>query len=428
MTSAKPLMDEPARGLLLRLVVEKSKAGDPCAQAAAVAVARSGLRLHPLDIPKMARFVEANFDRLGDAASGAEVSAAPDLRDPAAWTAAKPPERVEFIRRLRIEDPAAGRALLERHLPKERGEDHRVRLLRSLTPRLGPDDIDFLLDWTDDASDRVRYAAKYLLARIRGSGFARTRFEELRTLIAVERTGGGSDRLRLNTTRYKYATEVFPEIDLAALEEALGMDRRAMVEAAAGDRELLVGLALSAYGSGDAGLAAHVARAHLPDLWTQFLDAGWERFGLFDRAARDAWCRAVFVPTAVLKVETKTVEHKRQGLFTQARQLGWSRTVKVPVSSRTVLMEAELEALFQMLEGPLPADVAAAVLENAEVAGIVAQTPALSLRPLAALMPPAVAPALRRHLSAANTPEMDRAMLLADVLDALRPPTEEHGR
>ncbi|MFL5430124.1 MAG: DUF5691 domain-containing protein [Myxococcales bacterium] len=92
------------------------------------------------------------------------------------WTEGSYQERVGLISRLRAEDPAAARALLESSWKEEKAEN-RASLIELMAVGLGADDEPFLESALDDRSAQVRAAAARLLARIEGSAFA-ARMEE----------------------------------------------------------------------------------------------------------------------------------------------------------------------------------------------------------------------------------------------------------
>jgi hypothetical protein len=83
--------------------------------------------------------------------------------------------RVRWMSRLRADDPALARALVESSWKEEKAE-HRARLVEEMETALGVADEAFLESALDDRSAQVRAAAAPLLARIEGSAFA-TRME-----------------------------------------------------------------------------------------------------------------------------------------------------------------------------------------------------------------------------------------------------------
>src|SRR4051812_30902698 len=92
------------------------------------------------------------------------------------WTEGSYPERRALISRLRAEDPAAARALVESSWKEEKAEQ-RAGLIELMVIGLGAADEPFLESVLDDRSAQVRAAAAPLLARIEGSAFA-ARMEE----------------------------------------------------------------------------------------------------------------------------------------------------------------------------------------------------------------------------------------------------------
>lgn len=92
------------------------------------------------------------------------------------WTEGSYPERLALLSRLRAEDPAAARALLESSWKEEKAEQ-RAELIAEMAVGLRADDEPFLESVLDDRSAQVRAAGAALLARIEGSAFA-ARMEE----------------------------------------------------------------------------------------------------------------------------------------------------------------------------------------------------------------------------------------------------------
>jgi hypothetical protein len=106
------------------------------------------------------------------AARNPRWSFVPGGDDPAqVWESGEPAARRLLLTRLRLTDPAAGRALLERTLPSETAED-RVAFVNALGAGLGDDDEPLLEHVLDDRRQEVRAAAAELLARLPRSRFA----------------------------------------------------------------------------------------------------------------------------------------------------------------------------------------------------------------------------------------------------------------
>jgi hypothetical protein len=120
----RPIVAEPARRLLLRLAngAEKHMA-DSVVRAAVRRVLRTGLRLHPFDLPRLIGHIKGDARRLGLAeraylalADAPGKAAAPSLLHAEItaenWSEFPKGHRVAFLRAQRRKDPAAARALL----------------------------------------------------------------------------------------------------------------------------------------------------------------------------------------------------------------------------------------------------------------------------------------------------------------------------
>ncbi|MFO1424380.1 MAG: DUF5691 domain-containing protein [Candidatus Competibacteraceae bacterium] len=103
------------------------------------------------------------------------------------WDEGDIDQRVAFLRRLRADDPAEARRLLEAAFPCETAR-HRALLLPCFGERLGLDDEPFLAaTLASDRSKDVRLAAAALLARLPASAFARRMVARLEPCVRSER-------------------------------------------------------------------------------------------------------------------------------------------------------------------------------------------------------------------------------------------------
>jgi hypothetical protein len=117
-------------------------------------------------------------------------------RDPLeVWERGTPADRLDALRLLRADDPAAARLLLAVGLPGERGE-LRASCYATLAIGLSPADEAVLEQALDDRSAAVREVAADLLARLPSSAWARRMSE--RALAMVRVIGPpGDDRLEI---------------------------------------------------------------------------------------------------------------------------------------------------------------------------------------------------------------------------------------
>jgi hypothetical protein len=121
-------------------------------------------------------------------ASGPEGPGGPPSPPPAAstagWATLPTAERVVLLGRLRLSDPAAGRALLESTWSSETGRDRTV-LLAAMADGLGLDDQALLERALDDRAAGVRAGAQKLLDRLPGSERAERMAQRLRPLVRM---------------------------------------------------------------------------------------------------------------------------------------------------------------------------------------------------------------------------------------------------
>ncbi|MDG4594621.1 MAG: DUF5691 domain-containing protein [Candidatus Contendobacter sp.] len=129
------------------------------------------------------------------------------------WDEGDIDQRAAFLRRLRADDPAEARRLLETAFPSEPAR-HRALLLPCLGERLGPDDEPFLAaTLASDRSKEVRLAAAALLARLPASAFAR------RMVARLEPCVRGEKKLLRTVTVIEPPETFAPEWKADALEE-----------------------------------------------------------------------------------------------------------------------------------------------------------------------------------------------------------------
>ncbi len=175
----RPILPDASRRILIRLLKEK-KTSDDLELALAWGFARSRLRPHPFDLPRIDSFVRTHAEHLGltaqhwtaqqgDAAAAPKSYFDAEALDDATWSSAPLSHRVRFLDGRRKEEPTAARALLEASWAQENA-DARVRLLAALEGGLSSGDQTFLEGILKDRAPRVRSMAQRFLSRITGSG------------------------------------------------------------------------------------------------------------------------------------------------------------------------------------------------------------------------------------------------------------------
>lgn len=101
------------------------------------------------------------------------------------WELGRSADRQAHLRRLRAQDPAEARRLLESTWERETPDD-RAAFLQLLSEGLSMDDEPFLESALDDRRREVRQAAANLLTRLPGSRLSRRMAERARACVRVE--------------------------------------------------------------------------------------------------------------------------------------------------------------------------------------------------------------------------------------------------
>ena len=186
------------------------------------------------------------------------------------FTTAGRVERDALLRSLRGSDPARGRALVASTWSSESAAD-RAGLLEMLATGLGDDDEPFLEGALDDRAASVRAAAAQLLERLPRSRRSARMAARARPLVRIEgrlrrrlavdlpdepdaaaRRDGVGDRAEPGYGRRAWwLVQVVAGTPLPAWEEHLGMEPPEIVRLAAGEKELLDGLARAVVAQGD---------------------------------------------------------------------------------------------------------------------------------------------------------------------------------
>ncbi|WP_257461416.1 DUF5691 domain-containing protein [Archangium lipolyticum] len=118
--------------------------------------------------------------------SVAEAPAADPADAERVWTEGTPEERRAVLSQARSTDPARARGWLQTTWAQEKAE-HRARFLACLDVGLSPEDEPLLELGRKDRAAAVREVARYLLARLPESAFARRMLERARAVLTWEK-------------------------------------------------------------------------------------------------------------------------------------------------------------------------------------------------------------------------------------------------
>src|SRR5262245_20991015 len=172
----RPILPPPARRALNRLAgsVERSLAGSVL-PIALRRIGAAGCRVHPFDLPELARYIKADVENVSLAERAYLALIAPevdkdavkalffDRLTPEHWTTFPRAQRRVFVAGVRRENPAEGRALIE-SVWKTEPAPVRAALLEALAVGLSADDKPFLEKLATDRADSVKQTAVRLLA------------------------------------------------------------------------------------------------------------------------------------------------------------------------------------------------------------------------------------------------------------------------
>ncbi len=267
---------EALRRRLVRLFGDGKSAVPPqddLALGMALALERHRVQPHPFDFPRMDGFLRAHAERLGpDVCAWVDRDKSDEgkrgyfdmeLLDDGNWHEATPARRQRYIEDRRRQDADAGRALVEAVWPNE-GADLRFKLLQALRPGLCPADKPFLEGLAKDRAPRVRELAERYLSRLPGAVGQNTALQAVMERIVKDETGFLRKRTTLKlelpaTVREDnwqgWVAQLFEDVELEELADALGLQSAELIAAARQDRCLSTGITIMAFRQGDAILA-----------------------------------------------------------------------------------------------------------------------------------------------------------------------------
>jgi Family of unknown function (DUF5691) len=290
----RPILPPLARRSLSRLTrsVEKANAGS----IVAIAVRRigeAGCRVHPFDLPDVARHIKSDAASLGLAERAYLALAGNDGDEESAkgvfyeritadnWTTFPKAHRRAFVGELRRKDTAAGRALVET-VWKSEPAPVRAVLLEALAIGLGEGDKPFLDGLATDRAESVKQAAAQLLTRISSTDDFKQRLGAAAKCFAKAGSGlgkvmaafgiGGEATLTFqlpgdgkNWSEQQAARErLFAGLSLDLLAEAVGDAPDAIIAALPADEHHVLMLLLDrAVADGDMTTARRIVGARL---------------------------------------------------------------------------------------------------------------------------------------------------------------------
>lgn len=279
----REILPPNARRLLNRLIAAtKTTIAQHVMWSALIRLNRRGLRLHPFDLPRVEPLLRANENALG-AAERAFLSLTAAEKDDAEptsllhetidagnWRSFKKPQRLAFLKALRLKDPAAGLSLVEACFASEPAP-LRADLVEALEAGLSSGDQAFLESLEKNRAEKVRFNASRLLGRLPGTEAHARRMTRARETLEVKDSGqvvfhppAASKPLIETMVR-----ELFEGLSVSALAGLAGMRPDEFVAALSGKASstLLPVLIPSALAEGDdasiAALVAQVAPAAL---------------------------------------------------------------------------------------------------------------------------------------------------------------------
>ena len=300
----RTILDDRLRRPLIRFLTAKTVT-EHAVRALARAFDRLRLRPHPYDLPLIDAFVRSYAEKLGTSAQHWAHRQKPDaetrshfdreLLDESNWTQATLSRRVAYLEQRRQDDADAARALAESTWGQE-DADARFRLLQVFQTCLSIADQPFLSSLEKDRAPRVRSLAARFLARLGVAGRnpaldaclerikqGQSGFLRKRTTLQLELPANVTD-----LTAPSWILQTFSDVSFSELAGALQMSEQELIEAAAKDEPLLLGLALIATSERRLDLLELVV-ANLSFAWERMFGAGLERLGTMTKSERQRW-------------------------------------------------------------------------------------------------------------------------------------------
>ena len=307
----RKILADRLRRPLIRVLTAKNVTDHP-ARVLARAFDRLRLRPHPFDLPLIDAFVRSNAEKLGPTAQHWADRQKPDARtqsyfdseilDETNWTQATLSRRVAYLEQRRRGNADAARSLVESTWAQE-DADARFRLLQVFQTGLSMADQAFLSSLEKDRAPRVRALASKFLARL-GAGRENPALNACLERIKQSESGLLRKRITLklelpaNVTDEaapRWILQTFAEVSFGELVGAFKITERALLEAAAKDEPLVLGLALIATNECRLDLLELVV-ANLPNAWERMVEAGLDTPGTMTEGERHRWEEIILHP------------------------------------------------------------------------------------------------------------------------------------
>jgi Family of unknown function (DUF5691) len=199
-TETKPFMLAEARRQLIKLVSGKDgNSGDTMALRAVTAITDSGFSLHPFDFAKLEDFIARHAQDLGPDARQWLSMVQPEKKiehdtyleeavNETNFAQASRPQRLQFLRDMRLRDPLQASQMLENVIAGEAAET-RLKYLAILSTHLNETDKPFLEKLLNDRAPSVKELAGKLLARLPGSEAQQRRIAKLQDYFEIKTEG-----------------------------------------------------------------------------------------------------------------------------------------------------------------------------------------------------------------------------------------------
>lgn len=408
----RALVPAGARSRLVALLTGKeARAGGPYACRIAAELQHRRLRLHPFDLKAMEEFVARQAGRLGAQAQAWLAIVRPAQAETQeieydvpltadTFAAAGRAAKLAFVRTMRAGDAAAARAFVAERMASE-GAIVRAGFVGVLDIGLGPDDAELLATFTEDRAASVRDAATALLARVPGSEAYEARRRDAAHWLEAKSSGLIRKTVTIKVKRPANLPDgrwepmlaaAFEGVTLADMAQPFGLTVEAFVRACLGEWALL------------RLVAARAVREDRPDLLA-VLSEGDEALD----------------PDTMLDILHATLP-----ALAAPRRAAMLEAALHPLRWSGLPPRHRLEPLLEAAGGPLPEPIAAALLHSAAWRATLDKWradedrgAADTLEVVAALMPPAQAPAFLAAIADLPLHLGRRPRLFFDSLAAL---------